>query len=233
MRIAIMQPYLFPYLGYFQLLHCADAFVLLDDVAFIKRGWINRNRILVNGSEYLFTIPVASGSQNNLIRDTHLHTDQKIRRKALTTIRQAYSTAPGLAQVFPLIEQILLSPETDLTTLVSHSLHLINDYVAAPVPLLRSSAIDKDNKLSGQNRIIEICQRLGATEYVNASGGIDLYSAADFANSGIALRFLQPNLQPYPQGGKSAFVPGLSVIDLLMHNTPEQAKALFGQGTLL
>ncbi|AYA37126.1 hypothetical protein D3Y59_08705 [Hymenobacter oligotrophus] len=231
MRIAIMQPYLFPYVGYFQLLHCADAFVLLDDVAFIKKGWINRNRILVNGAEHLFTIPIASGSQNKLIKDTHLHTDQKCRRKVLTTIRQAYSTAPGLARFFPLIEHILLSSETDLTTLVLRSLQLINDYVAAPVPLLRSSAIDKNNQLSGQGRIIELCKRLGATEYVNASGGVELYASSDFANAGIALRFLQPNLQPYPQG-TTAFVPGLSVIDLLMHNTPEQARAMFGQGTL-
>ncbi|KUG09613.1 WbqC family protein [Solirubrum puertoriconensis] len=232
MRVAIMQPYLFPYVGYFQLLHRADVFVLLDDVAYIKKGWINRNRILVNGSEYLFTIPIASGSQNKLIKDTHLHADDKSLGKLLITIRQAYSAAPEMARVLPLIEQVLLAPESDITTLVGHSLKLINDYVGAPMPLVRSSEIEKNNQLTGQSRVIEICQRLGATEYVNASGGASLYSHSEFAQAGIVLQFLQPVLQPYPQG-TNAFVPGLSIIDVLMHNTAEQVRSMFGQGMLL
>lgn len=232
MRIAIMQPYLLPYLGYFQLLHRVDTFVLLDDVAFINRGWINRNRLLVNGEEYLFTVPLAGSSQNKLIQDLRLHPDDRARRKLLATIRQAYRAAPEFAQVLPLAEAVLLSQEPDLTTLVLNSLTLINDYLGRPVPLVRSSALAGRGAATGQARIIAICQNLGASEYVNLVGGAALYSAADFAAQGLTLKFLQPVLPPYRQGS-GAFVPGLSILDVLMHNSPARTRELVRQGILL
>jgi hypothetical protein len=232
MRVAIMQPYLLPYLGYFQLLHRVDTFVLLDDVAFINRGWINRNRLLVNGEAHLFTVPLAGSSQNKLIQDLRLHPDDRARRKLLATIRQAYRAAPEFAQVFSLAEAVLLSQEPDLTTLVLNSLTLINDYLGQPVPLVRSSALARPGPATGQARIIAICQSLGASEYVNLVGGAALYAAPDFAAQGLQLRFLQPTLTPYRQG-IGAFVPGLSILDVLMHNTPADVRELVRQGILL
>lgn len=232
MRVAIMQPYLLPYLGYFQLLHGVDTFVLLDDVAFINKGWINRNRLLVSGAARLFTIPLAGSSQNKLIQDLRLHPDDRARRKLLATIRQAYRAAPEFGQVFPLVEAVLLSPEPDLTTLVLHSLTLLNAYVGRPVPLVRSSALPKNDQATGQARIMAICQSLGASEYVNMAGGAALYSVPEFAAQGIKLTFLQPTLPPYPQGS-GAFVPGLSIIDVLMHNSPIRTRELFRQAMLL
>jgi len=233
MRVAIMQPYLFPYVGYFQLLHCADVFVLLDDVAFIQKGWVNRNRILVSQQAHLFTIPLAGSSQNRLIKDISLLPDHRTQRKLLVTIEQAYRSAPEFEQVFPLLKQLLHAPEPDLTTLVLDSLTCIQAHLGQPLPTtVRSSAIAKDPQLAGQKRILALCQALGATEYVNMQGGAALYSAADFARRGIALRFLQPTLTPYPQGSQ-AFVPGLSIIDVLMHNSPARVREFFGQGVLL
>ncbi|WP_324671795.1 WbqC family protein [Hymenobacter sp. GOD-10R] len=226
-----MQPYLFPYLGYFQLLHCADTFVLLDDVAFINKGWINRNVLLVNCAKYLFSIPLLGSSQNKLIKDIRLYPDIRPRQKLLATIRQEYKTAIAFNDVFPLVEQILLSGEGDLTALVLESLRRINAHVNLSVPVLRSSTITKDNGLVAQARIIEICQRLGAHEYVNLPGGAALYAAADFERQGIRLRFLQPALIPYSQRGQP-FVPGLSIIDVLMHNRPNQVQQFFQQATL-
>ncbi len=226
MRVAIMQPYLLPYLGYFQLLHRVDTFVLLDDVAFINKGWINRNQLLVNGKPHLFTIPLAGSSQNKLIRDIRLLPDDRARRKLLATIRQAYRAAPQFARAFPLVEAVLLSPEPDLTTLVANSLSLINEYVGRPVPLVRSSALAKPSHATGQARILAICRSLGASDYVNMAGGASLYAAPDFAAQGIKLHFLQPSLLPYPQGS-GAFVPGLSIVDVLMHNSPVRVRELF------
>lgn len=232
MRVAIMQPYLLPYLGYFQLLHSVDTFVLLDEVAFINRGWINRNRLLVSGAAHLFTIPLAGSSQNRRIQDLRLHPDDRARRKLLATIRQAYRAAPEFERAFPLAEAVLLSPEPDLTTLALNSLTLLNDYFGRPVPLVRSSALAGRGAATGQARLIAICQSLGATEYVNLAGGAALYSAADFAAQGLTLRFLEPNLAPYRQGS-GAFVPGLSILDVLMHNAPAQVCELVRQGILL
>ncbi len=227
-----MQPYLLPYLGYFQLLHSVDTFVLLDEVAFINRGWINRNRLLLNGAAHLFTVPLAGSSQNRRIQDLRLHPDDRARRKLLATIRQAYRAAPEFECAFPLVSEILLCQEPDLTTLVANSLTLINDYLGRPVPLVRSSALAGRGAATGPARLIAICQQLGATEYVNLAGGAALYSAADFAAQGLTLRFLEPVLTPYPQGG-GAFVPGLSILDVLMHNAPVQVGALVRQGILL
>lgn len=232
MRVAIMQPYLFPYLGYFQLLHCVDTFVLLDDVAFIKKGWINRNLLLVNCAKYMFSIPLAGSSQNKLIMDTRLHSDARVRHKLLATIKQEYKATAEFDRVFPLVEYVLLSDEQDLTTVVQDSLQRINAHVDLPVSIIRSSAVAKDNNLAAQARILELCQCLGADEYVNLLGGTTLYSAAEFARQGISLRFLRPTLVPYPQEC-APFVPGLSIIDVLMHNTPAQAQQMFQRAVLL
>lgn len=231
MRLAIMQPYLFPYVGYFQLLHCADAFVALDDVAFIKKGWINRNRILVNRAAHLFTLPLAGSSQHRLIKDIDLLPDDRARRKLLATLQQAYHRAPYFEPVFALVAQVLLAPHTNLTTLALDSLERVNAYLGRPVPLVRSSALAKNEQATGQERIIDICRRLGAHEYVNLQGGAALYTAPAFWRQGIRLRFLQPTLAPYPQRSP-AFVPGLSIIDVLMHNAPAAARALVLQADL-
>jgi hypothetical protein len=231
MRVAIMQPYLFPYVGYFQLLHHADIFVLLDDVAFINKGWINRNVLLVNCAKYVFSIPLSGSSQNKLIKDTRLHSDIRVRHKLLTTIKQEYKTAAEFESIFSLLQQVLLSAEEDVTALVLESLHRINAHVGLSVPIIRSSAITKAAGLVAQARIIEICLQLGAHEYINLPGGRELYSAAEFAQQGITLKFLHPHMTPYPQRCK-AFVPGLSVIDVLMYNSPAQAQQMFRQAAL-
>ena len=231
MRVAIMQPYLFPYVGYFQLLHHADVFVLLDDVAFIQKGWINRNQLLVGQKPYLFTIPLAGSSQNKLIQDISLLAVGRTQHKLLATIEQAYRAAPEFERVFPLVAQVLLSPEPDLTALVRDSLRRINALVGLPAAIIRSSAVTKNPRLTGQDRILALCRALGATEYLNMQGGSALYAADEFAHQGITLRFLAPTLAPYPQRS-AAFVPGLSIIDVLMHNSPACVRELFGQGTL-
>ena len=232
MRVAIMQPYLFPYLGYFQLMHRADIFVVLDDVTYIKQGWINRNRLLMNGAEYQFTIPLAGSSSNKLIKDTRLHPNTRPRRKLLAAIAQAYCSAPKFKRVYELIEHVLLTPQDDLTSIVCRSFELINQYVGLPVVVRLSSTVDKNPQLVAQERVIELCKLLQANEYINPLGGAALYAAADFARAGLSLRFLQPELQPYGQVGSTNFVAGLSIIDVLMHNEPRQARKLFQQGTL-
>src|SRR5271156_6723013 len=107
MRIAIMQPYVFPYIGYFQLIHAADVFVFYDDVNYINKGWINRNKILLNNKDQLFTIPCKEASQNKLIKDVEVLQDPKSINKILLTIQPAYKKAPFYNKVFPLIEEIL------------------------------------------------------------------------------------------------------------------------------
>lgn len=223
MKLAIMQPYLFPYIGYFQLIQSVDKFVLLDDVNYIKKGWVNRNRILVNGSDYLFTIPLSEASQNKWINQISVQPDDKWKEKFLKLIQMAYSKAPFYPAVYPLIEQIILYGDLNLSSYIHHSLETICQYLEISTPIVPSSEIYGNRDLKGADRILDICLKEKAEEYINPSGGIELYDKAIFANQGIRLSFLRSGQVNYSQF-RNEFVPYLSVIDLLMFNSPDQIQ---------
>lgn len=222
MRVAIMQPYLFPYLGYFQLLNAADTFVLLDDAQFTNRGWINRNRLLVNGQLFRFTLPVRQGPRERSIRATQVQPDPRHTTKLLAAITQNYRAAPGFRPVLDLCQRVLLAPEPNLADRLELSLREVMDHVGLTTPLLRSSALALAPKLRAQDRILAICRQLDATHYLNLPGGETLYSRPAFAAQGVELCFLQPVLEPYAQFSLP-FVPSLSILDLLLHTSPAEA----------
>ncbi|MBO9636811.1 MAG: WbqC family protein, partial [Siphonobacter aquaeclarae] len=175
MKLAIMQPYLFPYIGYFQLLKTVDKFVLYDDVAFINRGWINRNKVLVNGKEQLFTIPLREASQNKKILEIDIDDTQKWRDKLLKTLQQSYKKAPQYAAVYPVIEEILQTPATRIADLIAVSITLLANYLSISTEIVPSSTIYANQHLKGPERILDICLQEGASEYINPIGGMELY----------------------------------------------------------
>jgi hypothetical protein len=216
-RLAIMQPYFFPYLGYFQLMAEVDAFVIFDDVNFINRGWINRNRININGAPHLITVPLKQASQNKLICEISVDDDLLWRDKLLKTIRQAYSRASQFARVFPLVERIVRHPAGNLADYLRHSLVNLRDFLGLGTEIISSSRRYENSNLMGQSRIIDICLREHTGIYVNAIGGKELYEHPAFELAGVKLQFLQPALPLYDQSG-AEFMPGLSIIDVLMYN---------------
>jgi hypothetical protein len=221
MKLAIMQPYFFPYLGYFQLMAAVDRFVLLDDVAFINRGWINRNRILVSGKEQLVTVPLRQASQNRLIRDIEVCEEPPWREKFLKTLQQAYRRAPFFASAYACVEETLRTPSRDIGSLASASLQAVATHLGIQTFVVRSSSVYENAALKGSERILDICRREGADEYFNAPGGRALYRAEDFRDRGMELHFVQPAPFRYSQLGGGDFVPWLSIIDVLMFNSPE------------
>lgn len=229
MTLAIMQPYFFPYIGYYQLLHAADRFIAYDDVSFIKQGWINRNRILINGAAAFITVPVRDRSSFRAIADVEIDGPEAVwRRKLLKTIENAYRRAPEFARVFPLVQGVLALPVTRIADLALASLSAVLDYLDVRIDIERSSATHAAGDLTGQERVIALCRRAGATEYVNSGGaGRELYAAGDFAASGLRLWFLQPRLREYRQFG-APFVPGLSIIDVLMFNPKAAVRDSLG-----
>ena len=225
MRLAIMQPYLFPYLGYFQLASAVDKFVFYDDVHFIKNGWINRNRILDNGLASYLTVPLRNASPNRLICEveTAANTDHW-RRKLIGHLQHAYSRAPGLDTILPMVEQTLNLPTTRISRLAIFSVTHVFQYVGAGPDWVLASERDYANShLHGQNRVLDICRKEGATSYVNLPGGKALYDAATFDRNGIKLQYISPRLDPYPQRGRG-FVAGLSILDALMSLSREECK---------
>ncbi|MBL8005905.1 MAG: WbqC family protein [Ignavibacteria bacterium] len=228
-----MQPYLFPYIGYFQLLNLADKFILLNDVNFIKKGWINRNYILVNRKRNLFTIPVTGSSQNKLIKDIEISFDKSKRDKFLLTIEKSYKKAPFFGKVYGLIDDII-SVKTDmLNELILHSITEINKYLEITTEISESSGSYPESVLKGEDRIIEICQIENAAQYINLSGGMNLYSKEKFRSGGIELNFLKTKKIVYRQFENTDFEESLSVIDILMFNPKEKINNFLNEYELI
>lgn len=220
-----MQPYIFPYIGYFQLIAAADKFVFYDDVNFIKQGWINRNRILSNGAAVFFTVPLSNQSSFTKIREIKVNVQQytKWKSKFFKSISGFYSKAPNHKKVLELISEIFVDAPTDIVDMAVKSVTLVCDYLSIPTTIVKSSAIYNNNNLKGQDRIIDICRIEGASTYLNMIGGSELYSPVDFNAHGVQLQFLKSRSPQYLQQGKT-FVPNLSIIDVLMFNGAQEVQ---------
>lgn len=222
MRIGVMQPYVFPYIGYFQLIRDVDVFVVFDDVSFRKRSWINRNRILLNNSDYLFSMELEKASSLKKINEIHVGNN---RETLLKTIRHAYSHAPHYNEVMPLIEDLMRHEERQLALYLTHQLKSISRYLGLHTRFVLSSDITKDNDLKAQEKILDICKALGANSYSNAIGGQHLYCAHYFAEQGIDLKFIESDYIKYRQFG-AEFIPWLSIIDVIMFNSTVQIRTM-------
>lgn len=225
MKVGIMQPYLFPYVGYYQLIKAVDTFVIYDDVNFIKQGWINRNRILLNGSDFMFNIILKGASSFKKINEIEVVCNN---HKLIATIEQAYRKAPYFNEVYPLLTNILLFKETNLAKYLTYALHATIAYLGINVSILVSSEIEKDTLLKGEDKVIDICKRLKATNYINAIGGRELYSKEKFAENSLILNFIKSKPIVYPQF-KNQFVSWLSIIDVMMFNSPEKLREMLTQ----
>ena len=224
MKIGIMQPYFFPYIGYWQLFSCVDQYVILDDVNYIRQGWINRNRILVTGKEKYINVYLQGASQNKRINEV-LIGDRGKTIKNLDTIRYAYGKAPYFREVYPLIESVISDESDNVAEYNGNILKVIGEYLGIDTSVHYSSELKKNSNLTGQDRIIEICKLLDGDIYINAIGGKKLYDRGAFAKQGIELRFLESELLIYPQFGNE-FVPNLSIIDVLMFNSLNNIKEM-------
>lgn len=232
MKVGIMQPYFFPYLGYWQLINAVDQFVILDDVNFIMRGYINRNSILVNGTAHRFSIPLRKPSQNKLISETKLAFSEKEQDVFRRTIKMAYARAPFFLDVSCLLERVLAFDGDDLTAFIKRSITLTEEYLGISTPVLLSSTMEKDNTLRAQARIIEINRRLGSSVYINPIGGQALYDGDTFHRAGIELKFLRMRQIEYRQF-ENKFVPNLSMLDVLMFNSKDACKELLEKYDLI
>ena len=232
MKLAIMQPYIFPYIGYFQLINAVDKFVIYDDVNFINRGWINRNRILVNGKDSLFTIPLKDASQNKLINEIEVNWDAAWKNKFLKTIEQSYKKAPFYKEGLDIIEKTLNIEALNSSSVIFNNLKVICEYLDIKTELVKSSAIYQNADLKAQERILDICLQEKANHYINPIGGLALYDKSFFEAKGLKLNFIKAKPVVYPQL-KNEFVPWLSMIDVLMFNSKETIQAFLQEYELV
>jgi hypothetical protein len=231
MKVAIMQPYFLPYIGYFQLIGAVDAFVLYDNIKYTKKGWINRNRYLLNDGPADFVIPIRKDSDSLNVRDRQVAEDFDP-GKLLNRLRQAYRKAPHARVVLPLLDEILRFPDRNLFGFIHHSLAELCRLLEIKTRIIVSSTLEVDHSLKSRDKVLAICGHLGADTYINAIGGVRLYSPEDFSSHGIDLRFIHPRSIRYPQLG-GPFVPWLSILDVLMFNSGAESMDLLTQFDLV
>lgn len=223
MKLAIMQPYFMPYIGYFQLIKSVDKFIFYDDVTFIKQGWINRNQVLINNKAKMFSIPLGNASSNVLIKDVEISSNgyDKWKKSFLNTLTFSYGKAKKYNKVYALIQNILQDKPNKISDLSIKSIMEVSNYLGLDTNFEVCSNFYSNNNLSGQNRVLDICLNENAKTYINPIGGMQLYSKDVFIEKNIELFFIETIKSEYMQLSGD-FVPFLSIIDILMFNDVEE-----------
>ena len=220
-----MQPYFFPYIGYFQLINAVDEFVIYDNIEFTKKGWINRNRILVNGTDAIISLPLKKDSDYLHVSERFLADTWGIERnKMLNRIKESYRKAPFFKETYLLLEKCLMYDDRNLFNFILHSVQTIMQYLNIYTKLVVSSSIPIEIQLKGVDKVMAICKQRGADIYINPIGGLELYDKESFDKNGLKLQFLKANNITYTQFNNE-FIPFLSIIDVLMFNNKEELKS--------
>ncbi|MBN9547260.1 MAG: WbqC family protein [Alphaproteobacteria bacterium] len=219
MKLAIMQPYFLPYIGYYQLIAAVDVFVVYDNIKYTKKGWINRNRMLLNGTDATFSLPLKKDSDYLDVIQREISPDFD-RAKLLNQFEGAYRRAPYFAQTFSLLERIVRSEHSNLFHYIRSSIVETCAHLGIKTKICISSEVDIDHGLRGQDKVLAICKSLGARTYINAIGGLELYGPEEFKARGVELKFIKSKPLEYAQFGNE-FVPWLSIVDVMMFNSLE------------
>src|SRR5438552_939163 len=224
MKVAIMQPYFLPYIGYFQLIGSVDSFIIYDNIKYTKKGWINRNRFLRNGADVVFTVPLRKGSDLLDIKDRAVASDFD-RSKLSNQLREAYRRAPQFQEAFPVIERSIMSPKENLFEYICDSVVEVCRYLGIGTRIVPSSRFAVDTAQKGADKVLALCNAAGATIYVNAIGGRELYSREQFQERGVELKFLKSDPITYAQFD-DPFVPWLSIIDVMMFHSTSSIRCV-------
>lgn len=226
-KVAIMQPYVFPHIGYMNLVNASDNFVFYDDVNFIKRGWINRNRIMLMGEPYRFSIPLKRQSQNVLIKDTEVTNLTKFADKFLEQLNLSYKKSPYKDVVLDYVKEVLDGRHVSISEVAIASVELFFRYLGVSKSFHYSSdEFAATRGLEKAERLIKITKLLQSNDYINAIGGTTLYEKEFFSSRGVRLLFVKPTMKPYEHCNAIAsnFNAGLSIIDLMMNLSIEEIR---------
>lgn len=232
-KVAIMQPYFLPYIGYWQLISAVDTFVAYDNIEFTKKGWFNRNRILETDHDRLFTLPIKKGSDYLPVNQRFLSDDSdKEIARTLRIIQQNYKKASYYENAYPVVEKCFLYPNKNLFEYIFNSIKVMCGYLDIGTNIVVSSEVPIDHSLKAEKKVMAICKAQAATTYINAIGGRELYDKEEFKANGIDLEFIQPRKVAYEQFIEP-FVPWLSIIDIIMFNDTENAKQMLKEYVLV
>ena len=232
LKVAIMQPYFLPYIGYWQLMKYVDIFVVYDNIKYTKKSWIRRNRFLLNGKPEIYSLPLKQDSDHLDIRDRELSKNFRTQKlKLVRRLESAYQTTENFKEGKTLLTKIFECTEENLFLFINKSIENIRSYLGLKNLLVISSTLDIPTCFKGQDRVIAICKELGATDYINPIGGKFLYSKKAFNSEKIRLHFHKTQSLHYQQF-EHKFVHNLSIIDPIMFLGVESVKVLLSKSRL-
>lgn len=232
-RIAIMQPYFLSYIGYFQLINAVDEFIIYDNIEFTKKGWINRNRILVNGIDAIISLPLKKDSDFLHVNERYLADNWEVERiKMLNRISESYRKAPYFNKIYPILEKCIMYDDRNLFNFILNSLQYLMQYLSINTKLIVSSSIPINHQLKSAEKVKAICNLRGAETYINPIGGIELYDKDDFKKNNLELKFIRSNNINYNQFNNE-FIPWLSIIDVMMFNSLNEIKSYMSKYELI
>lgn len=236
MRLAVMQPYFFPYLGYFSLIAATDRFVVFDPVQFIRRGWINRNQILkpdYRTSQYV-TVPIAKQSRETTIRDTEIAANSDWETRIVAQLQHYKKRAPYFADVMKLLRRCFDLKTNSIVELNLHCLQIICESLEIDLDVVRFETIERDVEPAGRagEWAVNVSRVMNAKSYLNPIGGREIFDTQDFSKHGIELAFIQNQLTSYCQNN-SQFIPGLSILDVMLFNSHAETRRLVDDFVIL
>ena len=235
MKIGIMQPYFFPYIGYWQLIHAVDVFVVYDDGKMITNGWIHRNRILdFDGTTpRAIGVPLKKKSVSHTIGEMERVKDERQMKQMVGMIQNRYRRAPHFQEVMPMLEELILNDEMNMVKYLTNSLQTICNYLGITTQFVMSSTIDKTGCEGVEDKAERICKTIGITHYINPIGGTEFYDKEAWAKRGLTLNFLcrRDSIRYLQFGGD--FVPDLSIIDMLMFCSKEEIQEMLNEYDLV
>jgi len=229
MVVGSNQPYFLPYLAYWQLINHVDVYVISDSMQYIKKGYINRNNILIEGKAHRFSLEVLGVNSKSSISEVRVGNNRK---KLLKSFFHSYKKAPYFEEVYPLIESIVLNEEENLGKYVGNAIEKVAAFLGISTQFIYLSTLQGETTLKTEKRTIDICKRVEAKQFINAIGGVELYSRENFLAENIELKFLKMDRVSYKQFNNE-FVPCLSIIDIMMFNSKSQIEILLKKFTLV
>ncbi len=235
-KIGIMQPYFFPYIGYFSLIKATDEFILFDTVQFIRHGWIERNRVLKYPDSWLYVkVPLAPHDREITIMDIKVDNSQPWQDKMFAQLQPYKKSAPYYHQVVALVKTVFEKDYDDIVSLNQACLKAVCLYlgIERELPIFSKMGLEIEAAHEPDEWALNICKAIeGVDEYWNPPGGMEFFNRAKYANAGITLQFQKPNLHAYDQR-RQPFEPGLSIIDVMMFNDVETINTMLDDYELL
>lgn len=229
MKLGIMQPYLFPYLGYFDLINYSDRWIIFDTVQHIRHGWINRNRILKPGGDWQYiTVPLKKHGRETLIKDVEISANKDWKTRILAQLQHYKKKAPYFGETYQLVEDCLTVDERSISRLNAAILEKICQHLSIPFEFEYFSKMNLELEPAKEpgDWALRISDKLGAKEYVNPPGGATIFDSARFDEIGIKLTIRHMPALEY-ECRDYDYIPNLSIIDVLMWNSLDNVKEYF------